>query len=353
MEEQYTNIERDMFSRKARMDQERILELRYYMEKKQRQRRLILISLFPFLLTLIALYFFFIPEANTVFIVSSIGATFVAAFFLYLQPESSRSQLPFEYSIKNDFKAEINNLRNRNFEVERQNRELKIRFDKIIKQIQSGSITGEFFSESDKAELLKKIQAKFESDTLVEYRDTLLSMMNEKLRAKGQEDVFLQISSRLEGEVQNLAKRGNVNLILGISTTLTGLGILGYSVFEAPILTNSIEIVAHFVPRLSLVILIEVFAYFFLKLYKQSLSEIKYFQNEITNIESKYLGLRLSLDSGNIDITDKVVHSLINTERNFILEKGQSTVEIENYRIEQEQSSNLLKVLNNAVSKIK
>jgi len=43
--------------------------------------------------------------------------------------------------------------------------------------------------------------------------------------------------------------------------------------------------------------LIELFAYFFLKLYKSDLSEIKYFQNELTNVEMRYAAVRLA-DAG-------------------------------------------------------
>ncbi|WP_158768501.1 hypothetical protein [Paraglaciecola sp. L1A13] len=354
MDDNYKDIEKELLFRKARMENERLLEMRYYEEKKQRQRRvtLVIISLLAPVFIITGKFFDF-PESYKLLSYGFIGVATVLAFFMYLQPVSSRNREFFETSLPNDFKEEFNNLRHRNREIEKQNNDLRTRFEKIIKQIQSGSVTGELFGESDKAEILDKIQAKLESEALDDYQKSLVSVINEQLRSKGQEEVFTQISSRLEGEVQNLAKRGNVNLILGIFTTLTGLGILGYSVFEAPLMTNAIEIASHFVPRLSLVILIEVFAYFFLKLYKQSLSEIKYFQNEITNIESKYLGLRLSIESGNNEITEKVVDNLIKTERNFVLEKGQSTVEIERSKIEQQKSSELLKILDSVTSKLK
>ncbi|MEI8616865.1 hypothetical protein P4S63_03450 [Pseudoalteromonas sp. B193] len=99
--------------------------------------------------------------------------------------------------------------------------------------------------------------------------------------------------------------------------------------------------------------LIEVFAYFFLKLYKQGLSEIKYFQNEITNIESKFLALRLSSKSGQGDCIKEVVANLLTTERNFVLEKGQTTIELEQVRIDQKQRSELTGLLDKALQKIK
>ena len=74
-------------------------------------------------------------------------------------------------------------------------------------------------------------------------------------------------------------------------------------------------------------LLIEAFAYFFLNLYKQSLSGIKYFQNEITNIETKLTAAVLSLASGNAEQLQHIIQRLADSERNFILEKGQRTVD--------------------------
>lgn len=44
--------------------------------------------------------------------------------------------------------------------------------------------------------------------------------------------------------------------------------------------------------------MIELFAYFFLSLYRTSLQKIKYFQNELTNIEAKQIALRAALSYG-------------------------------------------------------
>src|SRR5574339_301622 len=55
-----------------------------------------------------------------------------------------------------------------------------------------------------------------------------------------------------------------------------GWRVLGYAVFNPPATVAAPELLSYFVPRVSLVVLIEVFAYFFLRLYKQSLNEIKY-----------------------------------------------------------------------------
>lgn len=92
---------------------------------------------------------------------------------------------------------------------------------------------------------------------------------------------------------------------LGILTTVTGLSILGYYVFHAqPSGQDPWLFTTHFLPRLTLVVFIEIFAYFFLRLYKSSLTEIKYFQNEMTNIEAKFIALYIALESDNQETRD-------------------------------------------------
>ncbi|GAH06780.1 unnamed protein product, partial [marine sediment metagenome] len=115
-------------------------------------------------------------------------------------------------------------------------------------------------------------------------------------------DVFNKTFDRLSSEIAALSRRGNLNLSLGILTTIVGLAILGYFVINIEsIPEDKVAFIAQFIPRLSLVILIEIFAYFFLRLYKSSLSEIKYFQNEMTNAEAKLAGIRCSTLLANKD----------------------------------------------------
>jgi len=102
------------------------------------------------------------------------------------------------------------------------------------------------------------------------------------------------IKERLEEEIVNLTRRANLNVVIGILVTLVaGIGLVA-AVFYHPLDLetasahgDSWRVIAHYVPRLSLIIFAEVFAYFFLKLYRTSLADIKYFQNEISNIDLK------------------------------------------------------------------
>lgn len=162
------------------------------------------------------------------------------------------------------------------------------------------------------------------------------------------EQRYIEARARLLSEVSALGRRGNLNLTLGILTTVTGLVFLSYFVILSQTQNAGQDITAFaisFLPRLSLVVMIELFSLFFLKLYKSGLSEIKYFQNEITNLELKNLALKSAMHSSTPDLIKEVVVALAHTERNHLLEKGQSTIELEKYKVDQGNTNELLKII--------
>lgn len=221
---------------------------------------------------------------------------------------------------------------------------LEDKFDSFLSQNRNGDVS-RFLSVEEKQQLKELLINRLSDQSQVDLLSGIERNILSKWQLKQAEEVFQRTVNRLERELIDQARRGNVNLVLGMLTTLTGVGILSYSVFQAPDLQNTMSMISHFLPRLSLVILVEVFAYFFLKLYKQGLVEIKYFQNEITNIESKYLALNVSTSRGIEEGMLKAIGTLLMTERNFILEKGQSTVDLEYARSEQASTDSLVEKL--------
>lgn len=176
----------------------------------------------------------------------------------------------------------------------------------------------------------------------------------------------LNIRVRLEREISDLRLRSNINLLIGMMITLLGLFLLwtvvntvDSSEMLKALASKGIESNSQFiknlilplVPRVMLVIFIEVFAYFFLRLYKNGLSEIKYFQNELTNVESKMVALELAHLSKNSDAISRVIASLVETERNFILQRGETTVELEKAKSESEMMRSLVSAIPNLFKK--
>lgn len=208
-------------------------------------------------------------------------------------------------------------------------------------------------SEEERLKLVESLTRKLHSETA----DKVLSQLRKQITdsdlsrtaIENFTEGFGSTIDRLRAELAALTRRGNLNLVLGILTTVIGLAILGYFVFNYTSTGDPTEMISSFLPRLSLVIFIEVFAYFFLRLYKASLAKIKYFQNELTNVEAKAVALETSVILGS-DTIDAVIERIASTERNNVLDKGQTTVELEQAKIQGEKFSTVIK---DAISVIK
>ena len=167
------------------------------------------------------------------------------------------------------------------------------------------------------------------------------------------EDQYRNSTQRLNNEITALGWRGNLNLGLGILTTTAGLILLGFFVIQNGSPSDQIgRFAMHFIPRISLVIFIEIFALFFLKLYKATLAEIKFFQNELTNIESRFTALRTALAGSDAQALSSVLAKLADTERNFILKKDESTVHLELQKSERAMATDISKHVAEAVAAV-
>lgn len=168
---------------------------------------------------------------------------------------------------------------------------------------------------------------------------------------------FEATRKRLRDEIELLARRGNLNLTIGVLTTIFGVGALAYVVLSQPEFPAHADPASSFVfftsllSRLSVAIFIEVFAFFFLRLYKSGLEDIRYYQNEITNIESKETALLSIANNDTCELKKVVIEVLSKTERNGLLKKGETTVALERDRIDRNELVELSKLIVTAYKK--
>jgi len=212
------------------------------------------------------------------------------------------------------------------------------------------------FNEKDKNEIIKKLKQNILENTKNNILEDIQKDVKKHLIENNKTEIiknqFDKTIFRLKDELFSLSKRGNLNLSIGIITTLTGLVLLGTFILQGNMdLKNSEHFFINFVPRISLVILIEIFAYFFLKLYKNNIAEIKYFQNEITTIETKLLALQIAVELKDNSIIKESINNLLQSERNFILNKGQTTVDIEKNKIELQSTNSILDKITSIINK--
>ena len=201
-------------------------------------------------------------------------------------------------------------------------------------------------------EAIEKIFSK-ETEKFIEKIKTQIGI--DKLTATSQE-----IVNRLRREISDLRLRSNINLVIGMAITAGGLYLLWstVSMLDSSVLLKQLasegaesdgkflkNLILPILPRILLVIFVEIFAYFFLRLYKDGLSEIKYFQNELTNIESKLAAVEFSYITSNVNSLNISLEQLSRTERNFILEKNQTTVELEKAKSDSELTKSVIKTI--------
>jgi hypothetical protein len=159
---------------------------------------------------------------------------------------------------------------------------------------------------------------------------------------------FDEISDRLHEEIERLQFWSIINLSIGIVITAGAvLTLLLVVIKPDPGASNNIpwSFVIAFAPRLSLALLIEVFAYFFLKLYRQNQAEIKYYQNELTTVKLKKIALLGAHQYGDSHARSNVLVTLGGAERNYILRKGETTVELKEQEAEAASRNETLKGL--------
>ncbi len=228
---------------------------------------------------------------------------------------------------------------------------------KSLSETERRAVVDEIIKKSG-AEAIKDI---FESETTRLKAELIDGLGLERLTSFSRSSV-----ERLKREISDLRLRSNINLLIGMLITAGGLWLLWstVSMLDSSTLLKVLasegeesnikfykNLVLPVIPRVMLVVFVEVFAYFFLRLYRNGLSEIKYFQNELTNIESKLTAAEFAYVTKNEDALKFSIESLSKTERNFVLEKGQTTVELERAKGESQLSKDLIKIIPNLFEK--
>ncbi len=166
-------------------------------------------------------------------------------------------------------------------------------------------------------------------------------------------DDLYKLDSKFKSQIERLISNSNLNLIIGIITTSLAILLLGFSMFQNQKFETTVDFLSFFTPRISTVIFVEIFSFFFLKLYRNNLTEIKYFQNEITNLNFKIASLKTAIKTQNKEAIDKVISVFSITERNFILKKDETTEKLESQKIESNESSKYSKSIIDLVNSIK
>jgi hypothetical protein len=220
------------------------------------------------------------------------------------------------------------------------------RLSNIEQAIRHSSVEESSLTEKDRIELIDTFKKRLSENVT----DDFLKAINMKYGKAIANNILMdelgkhcdRTETRLRNEIESLTRRGNINLVIGVLTTLIAVGILASTVVMNSLPTDPEKLAAHFLPRFTLSIFIEIFSFFFLRLYNTSLNDIKYFQNELTNIESRFIALRQATQAGDEKTLGMLLNNLGETERNFVLKKGETTADLEKSKLDQQSMKEML-----------
>ncbi len=168
--------------------------------------------------------------------------------------------------------------------------------------------------------------------------------------------ILNNIKFRLLMEIRESTIKSYINLGIGLFLSSAGIFFLFYLILTTNPETDMLKYSLNIVQKITFILFIELLAYFFLRLYKEMQYDIKYYHNEITNIDFKIYSLIVATDFSSIfknknnSNTDKtllreILLEFSKTERNYILKKDESTIELEKRKFTASEFNDILKAL--------
>lgn len=163
---------------------------------------------------------------------------------------------------------------------------------------------------------------------------------------------FLASEERIKTEIQNLKRRATINLSLGVTLSCAALLVFFFLVYNEKPDEDYQKVFLHFAPRVGLVVFVELLAYFFLKLYKSTLTSIQYYHNELTNIEMRKIAAIVAIKHCKEDKIWQTVEYLLKVERNVLIKDKETTMQMEMLKLQAEKDSSVLSSTQNVLERI-
>jgi len=146
------------------------------------------------------------------------------------------------------------------------------------------------------------------------YVTTLFNDKVDRLIVELQKDhitkVFGGIKERMKEEIDSLQSRNKLNLTIGIALSGSSLLVLVVNVLFGSTANSFYPLLSSVLPKISLAVIAGGFSLFFLKLYREGLDEIKYYQNEFTSLEMLRLAYCESLRLNKFDFVENIIKEM-------------------------------------------
>lgn len=220
--------------------------------------------------------------------------------------------------------------------------ELKLSVDpKLKKQLENGEIDEANELIVEKIDALNKLIETVNGDNTKSLRGTEISSVSE---------FYESTSFRIKKEIQRINSISNLNLLLGISTSIIAISVLSFT------LLNHVIKMEELIPRVSLSFLIEALAFFFFNQYKKQQENIKYWNNEKTNLDLKIFALSIAIDDSEIGTADymrNLISGLVNSERNAFSNLNNDEKEDSKVGAKEKEVVDFKKLTEEIISKVK
>lgn len=193
----------------------------------------------------------------------------------------------------------------------------------LRRQVALISQGGQALQQEDKESMLVALRGQFAEALVSEVEERNCKAAAEKAGLVPIQRALDTSAARLQEELQALGRRGNLNLVIGTMTTCAAVGLLVYMVLGHG--NNDADISAvlnHYIPRISTVIFIEIFGFFFLRLYKSGLAELKYYQNELTTLALVRVAVEMVARASSPESFTKFAQLLVEKDRNNGVKNG-------------------------------
>lgn len=151
----------------------------------------------------------------------------------------------------------------------------------------------------DRQQLVDALRPTVNAGVADELEERFRQRLSQSARDQEIRESFAAADSRLRSELAALGRRSNLNLVIGVLTTSLAVGLLTYMVLGAAVnFENLTSLLSHYIPRLGLVLFIEVFSFFFLRLYKTTLAEMRLYQTDLTALTIQRVAVVAGLSTG-------------------------------------------------------
>lgn len=101
-------------------------------------------------------------------------------------------------------------------------------------------------------------------------------------------------------QLSRVAVRANLNLALGITISLGAIALLLYELWRAPLPNESwLHLFSAYFPKIFTCLFIEILAFFFLRLYRESLNEIRNCEADLRDLAARQVAIEATWDQAN------------------------------------------------------